>query len=294
MEEQKQKIEFECKKCGHKFRSTMPEKPGNYSVRCPKCDNKIVFEVASQEVPEQPKEQLKQESKEQPKQPELASFKCPWGCGQQMKFKPGEDGERYVQCRNKDCNKGIKITVANGKVVNVVKAQEMVKCPWDNCGEEIAVDTVKDGESTMTCPHCNQSVIFMVKNHKVVEIKPNGTIIITYPVCGKAQLRVVKLLNINAKTYQLIAGRYTIGRYDESVHSDIEFKDDMTMSRRSVQIDVKSNDSGSLSYKLTVLKCMNPVYHNNKPLVKGESVYLNYGDTIKLGKTTLIFEKAKR
>ena len=264
----------------------MPEKPGNYSVRCPKCDNKIVFEVASQEVPEQPKEQ--------PKQPELASFKCPWGCGQQMKFKPGEDGERYVQCRNKDCNKGIKITVANGKVVNVAKAQEMVKCPWDNCGEEIAVDTVKDGESTMTCPHCNQSVIFMVKNHKVVEFKPNGTIIITYPVCGKAQLRVVKLLNINAKTYQLIAGRYTIGRYDESVHSDIEFKDDMTMSRRSVQIDVKSNDSGSLSYKLTVLKCMNPVYHNNKPLVKGESVYLNYGDTIKLGKTTLIFEKAKR
>lgn len=64
------------------------------------------------------------------------------------------------------------------------------------------------------------------------------------------------------------------------------------MSRRSIEILVQQSDKG-YTFKLTVLNATNPVLHNNKPLMKGESVSLNFGDTILLGKTKFRFEKDK-
>lgn len=62
------------------------------------------------------------------------------------------------------------------------------------------------------------------------------------------------------------------------------------MSRQSVEIDVDHHDKG-YSFKLTVKNSTNPVLHNNKPLATGDSISLNFGDSIILGKTKFRFDK---
>ena len=81
-----------------------------------------------------------------------------------------------------------------------------------------------------------------------------------------------------------------MGRYDENEMPDIAVKNDSTVSRRSVRIDV-THESNGFIFKLTVLNATNPVLHNSNPLAKGEAVSLNFGDTIVLGKTKFRFEK---
>ncbi len=92
------------------------------------------------------------------------------------------------------------------------------------------------------------------------------------------------------KNYHLNEGKNVIGRHDESEMSDISIKNDSAMSRRSVEIEVRRTDKGYL-FKLTVLKATNPVLHNNSPLMAGESVSLNFGDSIVIGKTKFRFDK---
>ena len=61
------------------------------------------------------------------------------------------------------------------------------------------------------------------------------------------------------------------------------------MSRRSILIEVAQAPKG-FTYKLTVKKCTNPVLINGKEQEVGNSIYLNYGDTILVGNTTLTFK----
>ena len=61
---------------------------------------------------------------------------------------------------------------------------------------------------------------------------------------------------------------------------------DNTASRRSVKIAVtRGEKSGKYNIKLTVLRTTNAVYVNNNALYSKSSIYLNYGDTFKVGGT---------
>ena len=94
----------------------------------------------------------------------------------------------------------------------------------------------------------------------------------------------------NRKKYVLHMGENTIGRSDEERPSDLMF-DDEYMSRQSVRIDVQKASKGNF-YKLTVLKTANPVMVNGEELREGESVYINYGDTIAMGYNTFLTFKS--
>ena len=65
------------------------------------------------------------------------------------------------------------------------------------------------------------------------------------------------------------------------------------MSRRSVQVEVVCTERG-YTFRLTVLNATNPVLHNDRQLKPGESVSLNFGDSITMGKTRFRFEKEKK
>ena len=94
--------------------------------------------------------------------------------------------------------------------------------------------------------------------------------------------------------YILAPGEHFIGRKDPTSVSAVMVNDKYA-STRSVSIDVVPVDekhSGFL-YKMTVHKATNPVYHNSKELAVGNSVYLEYGDIIIIGKTKLTFNKGK-
>ena len=92
-------------------------------------------------------------------------------------------------------------------------------------------------------------------------------------------------------SYTLRPGKNIVGRADETYPSDISIDKDDTVSRRSVEIDVLPNEKGGYRYKLSILKATNPVYVNGSPMQVGEALYLNYGDTLQLGRTVFKFEK---
>lgn len=93
------------------------------------------------------------------------------------------------------------------------------------------------------------------------------------------------------KKFELKEGTYVIGRKDGNCHSDIELND-KEVSRRSVVIEVTHKEDGYY-FKMTVKKATNPVLHNNQPLGESESILLNYGDSIQLGRTVINFSKLK-
>lgn len=90
---------------------------------------------------------------------------------------------------------------------------------------------------------------------------------------------------------ELKPGANTVGRNDPMELSDINI-DDNTVSRRSLLIEVERDDNQSgYRYRLTVVKATNPVTVNSKRLEPGNCIYLNFGDTIKVGNTTLTLKK---
>ncbi len=109
------------------------------------------------------------------------------------------------------------------------------------------------------------------------------------PPPHKFNLEMVLVHFVSKKKYPLYKGIHYIGRTDNENRSDFEVKDKYASSR-SFRIEVNEN-GGSLVYKMTVERAMNPVYHNNKELTVGDVVYLTYGDTIKLGKTLIKVQK---
>ena len=93
--------------------------------------------------------------------------------------------------------------------------------------------------------------------------------------------------NGHVESKVLMSGEMTIGRKSNDVPSDIGL-DDGTASRRSVKIVVtRGEQTGKYIFKLVVLSTTNDVYVNQNALYNNSEIYLNYGDTIKLGETTL-------
>lgn len=173
--------------------------------------------------------------------------------------------------------------------------ENVVDCPW-NCGGKFRFDTKGEGTKTCNCPHCNGTIEITVKDGKIVTVEQKPTDFIRHPeMTGKGKLTLVRFKGIFGKmahkSYPLHLGKNTIGRYDENLRCDIEIHNDTYASRRSVVIEVIDKNPGFL-YRMSVLKAANPVMHNNKPLIAGEVVYLNYGDSIQLGNTMYNFEKA--
>ncbi|MDR0895744.1 MAG: FHA domain-containing protein [Prevotellaceae bacterium] len=170
----------------------------------------------------------------------------------------------------------------------------------------------KGGTYSVTCPHCGKTIKVRIaaaspeepssadgtpdNPEKVADThrstQPVGDSLSTIP--GK--LVWVRKLGAN-QSFSLKEGSNTIGRSDPNLHSDIEIKNDITMSRRSVKIEVerdKKSPEKGYYFKLHVLKAQNPVMINHSPLNVGDIVSLKYGDTISLGRTLFRFEKDER
>ncbi len=98
-----------------------------------------------------------------------------------------------------------------------------------------------------------------------------------------------KFFGFLTEKYQLKSDKTTIGREDDDDPSDIMFSCDSRMSRKSISIEVKEDDYG-FDFVLKVLNATNPVFLNGKELRNGEKTYIDFGDTITLGDTDLIFD----
>lgn len=162
-------------------------------------------------------------------------------------------------------------------------------CPHCNVYKG-AFNTQKAGKRTVACPTCKGKFSFEVI------APPEGTKVLPDNFgeiqTSKGKLTLVRKGWLN-KSYPLATGKNTIGRYDETLNSDIAIKNDPLMSRRSVEIDVVYGNNG-YEFKITVLKSTNPVTLNGEQLKDGTAVGLNFGDLITMGKTQFRFEKEKK
>jgi DNA-directed RNA polymerase subunit M/transcription elongation factor TFIIS len=230
------------------------------------------------------------------------AFKClnP-ECGQLIKLqRPSKSGVYNVTCPHCGVTKQL-----NLKGLDAVTNENQAEDNSANPAIEIKDDFIVGVKYKLTCPHCHKMEFgFMTEKpgHRTISCpsckgkcglevrKKTIRIDLTGPIQalhGKLILLRKGWLN---KDYHLSDGKNVVGRYDESKNSDIAIKNDSAMSRRSIEIDVMHSDKG-YAFKLTVLSATNPVLHNNNPLMPGESISLNFGDSIILGKTKFRFDK---
>lgn len=92
-------------------------------------------------------------------------------------------------------------------------------------------------------------------------------------------------------TCRLKPGQTTIGRYDPERPSDVMISGDDEMSRQSVVI-IASPNAYDYIYELRIIQSTNAICVNGRRVNKGTTVRLNYGDTIRMGKTNISFIKA--
>lgn len=152
---------------------------------------------------------------------------------------------------------------------------------------------VKAKEAKPWIEHCKQCGTKILVQGHVAETKA-GSESITVSLKGKnpSSGRLVWGKIFFRKSYVLHEGVNYIGRRDNDVPSEVSL-DDEYVSRRSVAIEVKKAQKG-YTYKLTVERCANPVLINGRAQEVGNSVYLNYGDTIYVGNTAITFRPVKQ
>ena len=157
-------------------------------------------------------------------------------------------------------------------------------CP--RCHSVFISKTINDDVVKIKCPECDTYICFSSQGEK-----QDSTIRRTQIINGSESSTLEGVLvwsnNGHVESKVLMPGEMTIGRKSNDVPSDIGL-DDGTASRRSVKIVVtRGEQTGKYIFKLVVLRTTNAVSVNQNALYNNSEIYLNYGDTIKLGETTL-------
>ncbi len=230
-----------------------------------------------------------------------------------------------LKCPN--CKVGLKINIPTNSekikaiccscqspiIINVKKKNEPMRrfaigCP--QCHTKLGITAPMDmSDIHITCNSCNNKFIVKIKPKEIkmndnpqpintintpntsLEQNMNKTATVDLKDRNLSMGRIVikRMLKSNL-IFDLHEGDNTIGRADDELPSDISISKDSTVSRRSIKIIVKKGNNG-FTFKLKILNASNPVYVSKKEIKQGEEPFLNYGDEIKLGNTTLKFEK---
>lgn len=191
-------------------------------------------------------------------------------------------------------------------VAEHARVGEPVRIKCGNCGKMHLLKPGTAGKKAISCVACHTTITFTVDDPsaqaqvKVETAKepaqPQATIALRDRGNQQAMGAITfgGFMGIKRKTIRLSVGQNTIGRADDEKPSSISFNDSF-MSRQSVMIDVLPADDVKAGYRFLfrVLSAANPVYVNKQQYAVGDSVYLNYGDTLKLGRTTMRFVRIK-
>lgn len=211
-----------------------------------------------------------------PDKPGTFKVKCP-GCGAMLKFSIGRPQAP------KPAGEPQPPVIGKFEVSKVHDAA----CPV--CGRPTKVHLSKRGPQQIKCDACGSMLI--------AEGTPAKTVVGVGGVGFTGDMRrgIIRVHKSglgkmfgSGQQMMLRPGSNIIGRADSMAPSDFSLTD-RAVSRRSVEIFVDSNPVDGITFKLTVLKAANPVYHNGRPMNVGDALALRFGDTIRLGTTTLDF-----
>ena len=226
------------------------------------------------------------------------------------------DGGVYVVKNRALVGKIYAVVCPTCKKSLLIKAQSATyyKVSCKDCGTQVYYIGKESASGAPTEKYINQTAVEHHQQQKSEDIhsdkqSPQGTNSVTqkYPPHGKIgeSDQITEPYGhptacltwggfFNKKSYDIKRiGEHYIGRNDDEIKSDISI-DDEYVSRRSVLIEAIPKGGNDFMYKLTVKSATNPVLVNGQAKEVGESIYLNYGDTILVGNTTLTFKQGKK
>ena len=157
--------------------------------------------------------------------------------------------------------------------------KHQIECP--NCHKRFTVEYFDGLEAKQVqCDCCKLTLPFnsFLKVHRTV-VKP------VTPVIGQLQIKTT------GDIYPLFEGEYIVGRTGTAKEAGLKLAvSDRSMSRLHLKMKVVKV---SFNYYHIVENAENkkPTYINGRELQQGEVVYLNYGDTLKMGETYIEFNK---
>ncbi len=253
-----------CPECAKKMRMKNPQKPGVYRLTCPFCNKPFPVKIVdnSESKNAAPKPATPPVPPIPPVSPQPQ---------QQPQPQPAKDDEPVVIQYCSSC--GMKLRIRNPQ-----PGQHSVRCPKCQSVQTYTYGTPAPAQNLAQPTPAPQTV------NKTKPVQGNYNLATGCLVQSRGIFR--------ADAVHPLAGKETIiGRRANASPCDIMI-DDATMSRRSVSIIAEAKNTG-IAYKFTVLNATNPVLHNGKPLPVGSSVYLNFGDTLVLGRTKFKFQKAQ-
>ena len=245
-----------------------------FVFECPKCQQKIETHPAA---------------------PGLATTKCS-GCGSRINYKvvvpPSSSLSVHVQ----------KVT---GKEKYQYRISETIEvgqsfsfcCPNGDCCRGISKVAPKAGDFVATCPHCGYKVAYkaIASDGQQTSGQQSGSndhegvtdnFSIKQEICsGCLRWRRYGVWKLE----YLRLGITTVGLKDEDEPSDVMI-DDPTVSARSLEIEAEQSDQAGYTFQARIKRATNPVYINKRQYSVGDSIFLNDGDIIKIGKTILTFK----
>lgn len=280
--------------CKREFPYYKPSAPGKYNVACPFCNQQNEIEVTA-------------DSKEPAETPGAPQPKQELTLGMQ------EDGSYRFRC--KKCNAAVRVPdkllrpglnkvkcpkcQAPNEFTKPFTEEELLQCSEAGCqGHIIRPSQSGDGVYSSECDICHAKYSIVMHEGKVNKVSrktdaapKTETLDNSWEVGPtESMMRLVTGSFFNKRYYDLSRGTHYVGRHDQFEPSNFQLHDD-TASRRSLRIDVLQVGDG-ITYKMTVQRAFNPVFHNNRELRQGDIVYLYYGDRIKVGQTIIKVEKS--
>lgn len=175
----------------------------------------------------------------------------------------------------------------------------IIPCP--KCKANIPVSDFSPGESKrmMSCPSCGQAI--QLNNQKM----PQGSVFDggegatelggksnpgSTQLGGAASKKQSCYISIGRKRYDLQVGRNTIGRKASSSDAVVQIETgDLYMSRNHAIINVRRVSEDSIKVDLCNGRNKNATLVNGEMVGRSDSIFLHDGDTIVMGRTTMIF-----
>ena len=151
------------------------------------------------------------------------------------------------------------------------------------------------GTYPVICPLCQHKNYIKIEQAPVNQQPPVHKVPVTIiagtvgmPTMGK----LVWHKYLIPHKYVLHDGINTIGRVDEEDPADLAVRDRF-ISRKSAIIEVINTVEMGTIYRFLLQKTKNPVFVNKRQMKIGESIYLKFGDVIKMGNTVFKFKDIK-
>ena len=279
-------------------------KPGVYKVTCVACNNAFHVKIVdkTQPVPPVPPPAPQPEPQPAPQpEPQPASQPEPQPAPQPEPQpvpppvpQPEPQHEPQEDLIVKYCTScGVKLRIRNPK-----PGEHQIKCP--KCGNLVAYQwqpasqpTSQPASQPTPQPTPQPALQPAPQPDNDADGKTKVLGIGFNKVLVTGQLLLKKGFMKHDEVFDLSEARdYIIGRNDPMALSDINV-DDPTMSRQSVKISASVSNNGSFLYKLCVLRSTNKVMVNGRPVSQGDSVFLEFGDSFVLGRSTFVFQKSK-